>query len=113
MTTDGVLPLFRMLLQHSTYPAEHTLPPTPPQSPPLTPPLGDMHPVAPMLEWRRVGEEEQGEEPEEEGLGMSAALVQLKDIVGNDANDDILKSFLMAADMDINRAVNFYFTTMS
>lgn len=103
----------RLLLQHSTNPAEQTPPPTPPQSPPSTSPLGDMHPVVPMLEWRRVGGEEQGEELEEEGLGMSAALVQLKDIVGSDANEDILKNLLLAADMDVNRAVNFYFTTMS
>lgn len=107
------LSLFRLLLQHSTNPAEQTPPPTPPQSPPSTSPLGDMHPVVPMLEWRRVGGEEQGEELEEEGLGMSAALVQLKDIVGSDANEDILKNLLLAADMDVNRAVNFYFTTMS
>ena len=95
-----------MLLQYSTVPVE--------QTPPPTPPLVDMHPVTPMLEWGQVDEEEGEEEGGgEEEEGISAALLQMKDIVGTDATDDVLKSLLLAADMDINRAVNFYFSSMS
>ena len=99
-----------MLLQHST---EQTPPTIPPPSPPVTPPLSDMQPVAPMIEWRRAGEEEEELEDEGEEQGLSEVLHQLRDVVGSDASDEVLKNLLLAADMDVNRAVNFYFSSLS
>lgn len=46
-----------------------------------------------------------------EDKSIEIALKELKDIVGDDAPDDVLQDILLAADMDINRAVNFYFGT--
>ena len=44
-------------------------------------------------------------------LQFQSALDQLKGIVGNEANEELLKDFLLAADMDINRAANYYLNT--
>lgn len=38
------------------------------------------------------------------------AVHELRSIVGEEPTDDTLRDILMAADMDINRAVNFYFS---
>lgn len=39
----------------------------------------------------------------------NSLLIELRAIVGEESSDDDLKSLLLAADMDINRAVNYYF----
>lgn len=44
-------------------------------------------------------------------LQFQSALDQLRVIVGNEANEELLKDFLLAADMDINRAANYYLNT--
>lgn len=38
------------------------------------------------------------------------ALAELRSIVGEEASEDALKEYLLAADMDVNRALNFYFS---
>ena len=43
--------------------------------------------------------------------GLASALVQLRAIVGDDATDEVLKDLLLAADLDVNRAINYYFGT--
>ena len=45
-----------------------------------------------------------------ETVAFHDILSQLRGIVGDDASDEALKDILLAADMDINRAVNFYFS---
>lgn len=42
---------------------------------------------------------------------FQSSLEQLKGIVGSDANEELLRDFLLAADMDINRAANYYLNT--
>ena len=42
-------------------------------------------------------------------LAFQEALSELRSVVGDEATDDVLKEYLLAADMDVNRAVNFYF----
>ena len=44
-------------------------------------------------------------------IQFQSALEQLKGIVGSEANEELLKDFLLAADMDINRAANYYLNT--
>ena len=44
-------------------------------------------------------------------LQFQSALEQLKGIVGSEANEELLRDFLLAADMDINRAANYYLNT--
>lgn len=46
----------------------------------------------------------------EEGLVFEEALRELRGVVGEEPSDDALRDILLAADMDINRAVNFYFS---
>ena len=45
-----------------------------------------------------------------ETLAFQEALKDLRVIIGEEPSDEVLKDILMAADMDINRAVNFYFS---
>ena len=45
-----------------------------------------------------------------ETLAFQGALKELRGIVGDEPSDEVLKDILLAADMDINRAVNFYFS---
>ena len=45
-----------------------------------------------------------------ETVAFQGALSQLRGIVGEEPSDDVLKDILLAADMDINRAANFYFS---
>ena len=40
---------------------------------------------------------------------ITSAIQSLRAVVGVEPTDDELKAHLLAADMDINRAVNFYF----
>ena len=44
-------------------------------------------------------------------IQFQSALEQLRGIVGSEANEELLKDFLLAADMDINRAANYYLNT--
>ena len=44
-------------------------------------------------------------------LEFQSKLDNLKVIVGSEAPEELLKDFLLAADMDINRAANYYFNT--
>ena len=46
-------------------------------------------------------------------LQWEAALEELRAVVGSEVGDDMLRDVLLAADMDVNRAVNFYFNTLS
>lgn len=41
---------------------------------------------------------------------LHEAMEELRNIVGEEPTDDALRDILIAADMDINRAVNFYFS---
>ena len=43
--------------------------------------------------------------------GVDEKVSELRAIVGEEATDELLRDLLEAADMDINRAVNFYFNT--
>ena len=44
------------------------------------------------------------------GIGEIESLIsEMRSVVGNEPTDERLKGLLMAADMDINRAVNFFF----
>jgi len=45
-----------------------------------------------------------------ESLAFQEVLGELRSVVGDEATDDVLKEYLLAADMDVNRAVNFYFS---
>lgn len=40
---------------------------------------------------------------------MTTYIEKLRTVVGDDPTDEILTKLLLAADMDVNRAVNFYF----
>ena len=40
---------------------------------------------------------------------MSSYIEQLRNVVGDEPTDEVLSEILLAADMDINRAINFYF----
>ena len=42
---------------------------------------------------------------------IEVALKEFKDIVGDETPDSTLQELLLAADMDVNRAVNFFFGT--
>ena len=42
-------------------------------------------------------------------LEFQASLEEVKAIVGSDASEEVLKELLMQADMDVNRAINFYY----
>ena len=44
-------------------------------------------------------------------IQFQSALDQLKVIVGSEANEELLRDFLLAADMDVNRAANYYLNT--
>ena len=44
-------------------------------------------------------------------LAFDTALRELRGVVGDEASEDLLRDLLLAADMDINRAVNYYFNT--
>ena len=45
-----------------------------------------------------------------QSIVFQEALVELRSIVGDEASEDALKEYLLAADMDVNRALNFYFS---
>lgn len=40
---------------------------------------------------------------------MSTYIEKLRVVVGDEPTDEVLSELLLAADMDINRAINFYF----
>ena len=46
-------------------------------------------------------------------LAFQAAIDKLRGIVGAEGSDELLKDLLLAADMDVNRALNFYFNTQT
>ena len=45
-------------------------------------------------------------------MAFQAALSELKGVVGEEAPEDLLKDLLLAADCDVNRALNYYFNTV-
>ena len=53
---------------------------------------------------------EDGNVPDWTSPAMVAAMEQLRAVVGEES-DETLHSLLLAADLDINRAVNYYFGT--
>ena len=48
---------------------------------------------------------------DEDTLEFQSKLDELKMIVGSDVGEELVKDLLLAADMDINRAANYYFNT--
>ena len=40
---------------------------------------------------------------------MSTCIEKLRVVVGDEPTDEVLSELLLAADMDINRAIKFYF----
>ena len=42
---------------------------------------------------------------------VEAALAQLRAILGDEPSEDELRAMLLAADNDVNRAINFFFGT--
>ena len=46
-----------------------------------------------------------------DALAFDTALRELRGVVGDETSEDLLRDLLLAADMDINRAVNYYFNT--
>ncbi len=40
------------------------------------------------------------------------AVVELRAVIGSEAPEELLKDLLLAADCDVNRALNFYFNTL-
>ena len=51
------------------------------------------------------------QDPSADALAFDTALRELRGVVGEEASEDLLRDLLLAADMDINRAVNYYFNT--
>ena len=43
-------------------------------------------------------------------LEFCACVKEVKAVVGEEADDDVIKDLLLQADMDVNRAINFYFS---
>ena len=56
-------------------------------------------------------EDEEELQVESDTLEWDTALESLRAVVGSEVRDDVLRDLLLAADMDINRAVNFFFNT--
>ena len=46
-----------------------------------------------------------------DALAFDSALRELRGVLGEDVSEDLLRDLLLAADMDTNRAVNYYFNT--
>ena len=44
---------------------------------------------------------------------MATYIEKLRTVVGDEPTDEVLAELLLAADMDVNRAVNFYFNLSS
>lgn len=42
-------------------------------------------------------------------LQFSACVEEVRAVVGAEADNDVIKELLMQADMDVNRAINFYY----
>ena len=106
----------------------HTLTSTPPPPPPHThihPPSHPSHThtqVDPGSDSTESSNSEVGEAREipfnqdpslhaVDALAFDAALRELRGVVGDDVSEDLLRDLLLAADMDTNRAVNYYFNT--
>lgn len=47
----------------------------------------------------------------DDNTALQSAIEQLRLIVGDDPSDEILKNIALAADLDVNRALNYYFGT--
>ena len=47
----------------------------------------------------------------DDNTALQSAIEQLRLIVGDDPSDEILKNIVLAADLDVNRALNYYFGT--
>ena len=46
-----------------------------------------------------------------DALAFDTALRELRGVVGDEVSQELLRDLLLAADMDVNRAVNYYFNT--
>ena len=44
---------------------------------------------------------------------MATYIEKLRIVVGDEPTDEVLAELLLAADMDVNRAINFYFNLSS
>ena len=56
-------------------------------------------------------EDEEEIEVEPDTMEWDIALESLRAVLGSEVGDNVLRELLLAADMDINRAVNFFFNT--
>lgn len=56
-------------------------------------------------------EDEEELQLESDAVVWEAALADLRAVVGAEVGNDVLRDLLLAADMDINRAVNFFFNS--
>ena len=56
-------------------------------------------------------EDEEELQLESSSMEWDSCLESLRAVVGSEVTDDVLRDLLLAADMDINRAVNFFFNT--
>ena len=56
-------------------------------------------------------EDEEELQLESHPLAWDVALDSLRAVIGSEVAEDVLHDLLLAADMDINRAVNFFFNT--
>lgn len=56
-------------------------------------------------------EDEEELQLESDAAVWEAALGDLRAVVGAEVSNDVLRDLLLAADMDINRAVNFFFNS--
>lgn len=56
-------------------------------------------------------EDEEELQLESDATVWESALGDLRAVVGAEVGNDVLRDLLLAADMDINRAVNFFFNS--
>lgn len=56
-------------------------------------------------------EDEEELQLESDAVVWDEAVEELRAVLGADISNDVLRDLLLAADMDINRAVNFFFNS--
>lgn len=45
-------------------------------------------------------------------LAFQERLSEVRAVVGEEASDELLRELLLQADLDVNRAINYYFNTI-